>query len=113
MSTPVSRKFTNSSSDHRDSNKFRHCTGGSASAETTCNAPDRDYNVNLRVGLLFAIFVTSAMGVFGPILLYRFMPKSGALDTIFMVIKQFGTGIIISTAFVHVSTIGANSSLPH
>lgn len=77
-----------------------HCTGGSAS-ERTCNAPDRDYNVNLRVGLLFAIFVTSAMGVFGPILLYKLMPKSGALDTIFMVIKQFGTGIIISTAFVH------------
>jgi zinc transporter 1/2/3 len=51
------------------------------------------------------------MGVFGPILLYKLMPKSGALDTIFMVIKQFGTGIIISTAFVHVSLASANSPL--
>ncbi|KAK0384359.1 hypothetical protein NLU13_8446 [Sarocladium strictum] len=80
-----------------------HCTGG-GSSERTCNAPDRDYNVNLRVGLLFAIFVTSAMGVFGPILLYKLVPKSNTLDTVFMVIKQFGTGIIISTAFVHLYT---------
>lgn len=45
------------------------------------------------------------MGVFGPILLYRLVPRSHMLDTIFMIIKQFGTGIIISTAFVHVSAI--------
>lgn len=79
-----------------------HCVGGNS--ERTCNAPDREYNVNLRVGLLFAIFATSAMGVFGPILLYRLVPRSPILDTIFMVIKQFGTGIIISTAFVHLYT---------
>jgi zinc transporter 1/2/3 len=43
------------------------------------------------------------MGVFGPILLYKVVPRSPVLDNVFMVIKQFGTGIIISTAFIHVS----------
>ncbi|KAH8174813.1 ZIP zinc transporter domain-containing protein [Sarocladium implicatum] len=78
-----------------------HCVGGGASEEIVCDAVDREYNVNLRVGLLFAIFVTSAMGVFGPIFIYKFVPRSPVLDTVFTVIKQFGTGIIISTAFVH------------
>jgi zinc transporter 1/2/3 len=67
----------------------------------SCDAPKRDYNVNLRVGLLFVILATSALGVFLPILLRQWMPKK--LSLVFIVLKQFGTGIIISTAFVHVS----------
>lgn len=38
----------------------RHCVGGSAVA--TCERKDRDYNVKLRIGLLFVILFTSAIG---------------------------------------------------
>lgn len=43
----------------------RHCVGGSSTAEETersCERVDRDYNIRLRVGLLFAILVTSSIG---------------------------------------------------
>ncbi|KAF7544236.1 hypothetical protein G7Z17_g10111 [Cylindrodendrum hubeiense] len=81
-----------------------HCTGGdeSESAESNCEAPSRDFNIGLRVGLLFVILATSAIGVFGPILLHKLMPSK--LNLIFIVLKQFGTGIIVSTAFIHLYT---------
>ena len=48
-----------------------------------------------------AIILTRRVaGVFGPILLTRLLPNK--LNVAFTVLKQFGTGIIISTAFVHV-----------
>jgi zinc transporter 1/2/3 len=84
----------------------RHCVGGgsgSSSEERTCNAPDRDYNIPLRVGLLFVILFTSAFGVFMPILTTRFNIISQT-NIIFVILKQFGTGIVISTAFVHLFT---------
>ncbi|KAM5352057.1 hypothetical protein ACJ41O_004780 [Fusarium nematophilum] len=84
-----------------------HCTGGSsesesASSSSACQPRNRDYNVNLRVGLLFVILATSAIGVFGPILLHKMMPTK--LNLVLIVLKQFGTGIIISTAFIHLYT---------
>jgi zinc transporter 1/2/3 len=82
----------------------RHCVGGSGSGEQrNCNAPDREYNIPLRVGLLFVILVTSAAGVFLPILTTRFNIISQD-NVIFVILKQFGTGIVISTAFVHLFT---------
>lgn len=92
----------------------RHCTGGgghghgesesgeseSASSSSACQPRKRDYNIGLRVGLLFVILATGALGVFGPILLHKMMPSK--LNLVLLVLKQFGTGIIISTAFVHV-----------
>ena len=39
-------------------------------------------------------------GVFGPILIHRWMGYK--LNLLFVLLKQFGTGIIVSTAFVHV-----------
>jgi hypothetical protein len=79
-----------------------HCVGGSTE-ERNCNAPDRDYNIPLRVGLLFVILVTSGAGVFLPILTTRFNLISQN-NIIFVILKQFGTGIVISTAFVHLFT---------
>ncbi|KAF5022433.1 hypothetical protein F66182_5518 [Fusarium sp. NRRL 66182] len=76
--------------------------GGSASASSACQPRRRDYDVGLRVGLLFVILATGALGVFGPILLQKMMPKK--LNLVLIVLKQFGTGIIISTAFVHLYT---------
>ncbi|KAF4469286.1 zinc transporter [Fusarium albosuccineum] len=85
-----------------------HCTGGSdseseeAGSSSSCQPRQRDYNIGLRVGLLFVILATSALGVFGPILLHKMMPAK--LNLVLIVLKQFGTGIIISTAFIHLFT---------
>ncbi|KAF4959489.1 hypothetical protein FSARC_10719 [Fusarium sarcochroum] len=92
-----------------------HCTGGSHSesesgesasgesgSSSACQPRKRDYNIGLRVGLLFVILATGALGVFGPILLHKMMPSK--LNLVLLVLKQFGTGIIISTAFVHLYT---------
>lgn len=51
---------------------------------------------------MIAARVDAVLAVFGPIFLVRFahVRPSGY---IFTVLKQFGTGVIISTAFVHVS----------
>lgn len=41
----------------------RHCTGGDETgSHDNCEAPKRDYNVGLRVGLLFVIMAASAIG---------------------------------------------------
>ncbi|KAH7245961.1 hypothetical protein BKA59DRAFT_182889 [Fusarium tricinctum] len=93
-----------------------HCTGGgghghgesesgeseSGPSSSACQPRKRDYNIGLRVGLLFVILATGALGVFGPILLHKMMPSK--LNLVLLVLKQFGTGIIISTAFVHLYT---------
>lgn len=77
-----------------------HCTGG-AEEVPQCSKVDRDYNINLRVGLLFVIMATSSIGVFSPIFAWKFMSPN---SLVFTVLKQFGTGIIISTAFIHLFT---------
>ncbi|KAL2131226.1 hypothetical protein VTI74DRAFT_5403 [Chaetomium olivicolor] len=81
-----------------------HCTGGAESSESTrptCDRVQRDYNIRLRVGLLFVILVTSSIGVFTPILISSYISPRNA---VFTVLRQFGTGVIISTAFVHLYT---------
>ncbi|KAL5433100.1 hypothetical protein PMIN07_008097 [Paraphaeosphaeria minitans] len=81
-----------------------HCTGGSESeAAPTCQRIDREYNKPLRIGLLFVILVTGGLGAFGPIIMTRFTRMSQR-SLILVAAKQFGTGVIISTAFVHLFT---------
>ncbi|KAG6001892.1 hypothetical protein E4U21_003741 [Claviceps maximensis] len=81
-----------------------HCVADGESesggrSPSNCGVPKRDYDVGLRVGLLFVIMATSALGVFAPIFLHNILPKKFSL--LFTILKQFGTGVIISTAFVH------------
>ncbi|KAF2730303.1 Zip-domain-containing protein [Polyplosphaeria fusca] len=77
-----------------------HCPG----AETVqCLRTDREYNIPLRVGLLFVILITSAIGVFTPILATRFT-RLTTRSLLFTALKQFGTGVVISTAFIHLFT---------
>ncbi|CAD6448567.1 8e7ecdd1-b1ee-4503-af3c-fe634be80221 [Sclerotinia trifoliorum] len=78
-----------------------HCVGGSATA--ICERKDRDYNVKLRIGLLFVILFTSAIGVYAPIVMARLLKTNGT-KMVFTVVKQFGTGVIIATALVHLAT---------
>ncbi|KAF1994651.1 zinc/iron transporter protein [Amniculicola lignicola CBS 123094] len=95
--------------EHEESGKnchfhagVEHCVGG-ADEEPTCELNVRHYNVPLRIGLLFVILVTSAIGVFSPILLTSFTRMSQR-HIVFVMLKQFGTGVVISTAFVHLFT---------
>ncbi|TGO48956.1 hypothetical protein BOTNAR_0451g00010 [Botryotinia narcissicola] len=78
-----------------------HCVGGSAAV--TCERKDRDYNVKLRIGLLFVILCTSAIGVYAPIFMARVLKTNGT-GIAFTVVKQFGTGVIIATALIHLAT---------
>lgn len=88
-----------------DTNLPRHCVGAgeseSGSSQTSCGLRSRDYNISLRIGTLFVVLVTSSIGVFLPMLLVKLRSAkiNGVVST---VIKQFGTGVILSTAFVHV-----------
>ncbi|EKD18135.1 uncharacterized protein L3040_007686 [Drepanopeziza brunnea f. sp. 'multigermtubi'] len=79
-----------------------HCSGGGEGA-MTCEPIDQDYNMSLRIGLIFVIFATSGFAVFAPVLLERFS-KMTLKSTIFTILKQFGTGVIIATALVHLLT---------
>ncbi|KAK1976024.1 ZIP zinc transporter [Colletotrichum cereale] len=84
-----------------------HCVGAGesesgGSSTRNCAKVDRDYKIPLRIGLVFVILVTSAFGVYFPIFMIKWMPTK--THTVFLILKQFGTGIIISTAFVHLYT---------
>ena len=81
-----------------------HCTGGPAkTGAEKCAKVDRRYNIPLRIGSIFIVLVTSAIAVFLPLVLRRFTRVSGE-SVLFTLIKQFGTGVIICTAFVHLLT---------
>ncbi|KAI3390491.1 hypothetical protein diail_9503, partial [Diaporthe ilicicola] len=80
-----------------------HCVGGSESEGVSCGLHEREYNVGLRVGSLFIVLVTSAIGVFAPLVLHKLVIGNVGATAIEM-IKQVGTGIIISTAFIHLYT---------
>ncbi|RYO96258.1 hypothetical protein DL765_011639 [Monosporascus sp. GIB2] len=85
-----------------------HCVGPSSeesSEESTaarCEKRDRDYNIGLRVGLLFVMLAAGLFGTVGPIFLAMALPPK--FGVVFSIVKQFGTGVIISTAFVHLYT---------
>ncbi|KAM3588369.1 hypothetical protein VKS41_000817 [Umbelopsis sp. WA50703] len=74
-----------------------------SSAEGLCDAePLDDYNMGLRVGSIFIILGTSAIGNFTPMLLHRFGQRdNNTIRSILLVGKFFGTGVILATAFVH------------
>ncbi|KAI9811822.1 MAG: hypothetical protein M1832_000675 [Thelocarpon impressellum] len=85
-----------------------HCVGADGDAHEDdlgkkCAGVRRDYNIPLRIGALFAILVTCSIGVFGPMALSR-LRGTKTDGVIFTVVKQFGTGVIFATAFVHLLT---------
>ncbi|KAJ2977881.1 hypothetical protein NUW58_g7670 [Xylaria curta] len=80
-----------------------HCTGDhSESGAKQCTRRDRDYNIPLRIGFVFVMLVTR---VALPIFLKPLLP--GRFQIIFTVLKQFGTGVIIATALIHLFTHAA------
>jgi zinc transporter 1/2/3 len=82
--------------------------GGSSGA--SCGVRSRDYDIPLRIGTLFVVLVTSSIGVFAPMLLMK-LPSASINGVVSTVIKQFGTGIIIATGFIHVSNLGVDTRI--
>jgi hypothetical protein len=91
-------------------------TAAPADAKPQCGggglASDAAFNMGLHIGALFIILFTSAVGMsFGvmsltigstfPILSKR-VPALRIPNSVFLVAKFFGTGVIIATAFIHV-----------
>ena len=64
--------------------------------------PLEDYDMGLHVGTVFILLASSAVGTYLPITLYSGGKRWGGwADEIFFICRHFGTGVIISTAFVH------------
>jgi zinc transporter 1/2/3 len=81
-----------------------HCVGSDGEeSQESCEKIHREYNIPLRIGLLFVILATSLVGSLGPMLIRTLFDLSME-GIIFVIIKQFGTGVIISTSFVHLIT---------
>ncbi|CAP94684.1 Zinc-regulated transporter [Penicillium chrysogenum] len=84
-----------------------HCVGEGesegGSSGASCGVRSRDYDIPLRIGTLFVVLVTSSIGVFAPMLLMK-LPSASINGVVSTVIKQFGTGIIIATGFIHLYT---------
>lgn len=83
-----------------------HCvpTGDQAQERnSSCDRVKRDYDIPLRIGALFVVMVTSAIGSFGPMLTKKFTRVR--LDGyVFTAFRQFGTGVVVATAYVHLMT---------
>lgn len=58
------------------------------------------WNLKLRIASIFIVFSTSTLGVLCPVFLSRYTKlKNGGY--VFTMIQQTGTGVIISTVFIH------------
>lgn len=93
----------NASQDCHSHAGATHCADAS-SESMTCERLDRNYNVRIRIGSIFLVLFTSFIAVFGPILLRRFAKGISVTGLRFTMIKQFGTGVIIATALIHLLT---------
>lgn len=81
-----------------------HCVDAQGNTvQNTCDFVPRDRNVNLRVGLLFGMLGATTLAVALPLVISKFA-KVDMEGPLFTIVKQFGTGVILSTAFVHLLT---------
>ncbi|KAL9554757.1 hypothetical protein MBANPS3_002672 [Mucor bainieri] len=89
--------------DHSAEGEAAHDHAGHSHGISCDMEPIENYNMPLRIGSVFIIMVTSAVGIFAPIILYRISPyKEGSVrDWALTAGKFFGTGVIIATAFIH------------
>ncbi|KAG5369042.1 Zinc-regulated transporter 2 [Yarrowia sp. C11] len=92
--------------DHAEEQTAEEAAAAKAAAkaaklEEKCNTtPARDLNIKYRIGALFAMMGMSALGVLPPVLMNTFFSVS--IKSIPMTfLKQFGTGVVISTAIIH------------
>jgi zinc transporter 1/2/3 len=72
---------------------------------STCTTGnDYDGNIGLRISSIFVILIGSLGGALFPLIAKKFQ-GAGIPDWVFFIAKYFGSGVIIATAFIHVSVI--------
>jgi zinc transporter 1/2/3 len=64
------------------------------------NSNEYDGNIGLRISAIFVILIGSTAGAIFPILANRFR-SLGMPGWTFFIAKYFGSGVIVSTAFIH------------
>ncbi|KAL2065989.1 hypothetical protein VTL71DRAFT_2060 [Oculimacula yallundae] len=71
-------------------------------AAASCDIPEisADYNLPLHVGALFIILAVSFSACVLPIIVVK-VPKLRIPPTFLFLVRHFGTGVLIATAFVH------------
>ena len=84
---------------------------GASSTEdplAACYQKQEDFNgsINLRIGAIFIILVSSLFTTMFPIVTRR-IPKCHVPGPVFDFAKYFGSGVIIATAFMHLLAPGA------
>ncbi|KAG0018895.1 high-affinity Zn(2+) transporter zrt1 [Entomortierella chlamydospora] len=80
---------------------YRRDDSVSMSAECTADDGSRDgYNMGLHIASIFIILAASTLGVFMPVIASKVRVLRMS-DRILTFGKQFGTGIILATAFIH------------
>ncbi|SAM05594.1 hypothetical protein [Absidia glauca] len=89
--------------DHAGHDHAGHSHAAGYNEETCALELDQPYDLNFRIGSLFIILGTSAVGIFAPILLHRIHPgqTDGVRSWILTIGKFFGTGVVLATSFVH------------
>jgi zinc transporter 1/2/3 len=61
---------------------------------------DFDGHMNIRISSIFVIHVGSFLGTWFPVFAAR-NPEVGVPSWAFFVVKHFGSGVILATAFIH------------
>ncbi|KAG2208064.1 hypothetical protein INT47_010426 [Mucor saturninus] len=89
--------------EHATEESASGSSGHSHGSESCDVEPMLNYNMPMRIGSVFIILATSAVGIFAPIILFRISPhQEGSIrDWALTAGKFFGTGVIIATAFIH------------
>ncbi|KAK9463840.1 Zinc/iron permease [Lipomyces oligophaga] len=63
------------------------------------------YSLPLRLFSVFAVFAVSSVAVFLPVFIQRYVKSTSdshhTTESVMLVIKQFGAGVIVATAFIH------------
>ncbi|KXJ87931.1 hypothetical protein Micbo1qcDRAFT_178579 [Microdochium bolleyi] len=88
---------------------IEHCTGPPPpddlpTSPSRCSKVDQNYDIPMRLLFVFVVLMGSAIGVFVPLLLDTPKTSRNSPSRVTIALKQCGTGVIISTAFVHLFT---------
>lgn len=78
----------------------RQDNGAGASCATGRAYNPEDYNLGLHVGALFVVLAVSSLACAFPLLVLRF-PRLRIPAAVLFVVRHFGTGVLLATAFVH------------
>lgn len=73
-----------------------------AHSSSDCGVTElQNYNLAIHIAAVFVMLVASALGVFLPVILGKLGPRNKLFGSLFSILKYFGSGIIISLAYVH------------